>query len=715
MVEQILLSSSSFDGLREVGGFGQPLHTLYPQIRAVLASELEPDAAWLLAEPVVDRANNRIDWYTEGDPEDKSVALSDLPDEQRQPLRARIDDLLGRGRELAERYATAEEVRLNQLGAILRAVLAAPAETGVFLVNGRPVLTGWGFIPDRPWSEPTDSSGLAMASPESAEPLHNVVVPEIPLPKLVTTLSQPIPPVESSAESEFPVESPPPALPGAEWSKSSPPPSEPDSPKPPPLPPMPQTPLFAAVEAAASSPPVEEPPFEPEPVPVATALDPLPAGEPKPISPLRYVVVGSTGFWSVFALAVLLALGAAVFSHWRSPTPDQIAMVPAPSDVENSGGTLADALRAEAELRARLEQVLARLAERRSQCRLPAGTDAPAITASTQEQSGVNRGVVPPAEPRSAESRPHDAGAAPVAEAGGRTQLSVVAPDVGTRAVPDQAALPAGREIAPTIPGGNNAGQKPVAALPAVEPAAVQSGAVVGASKDTLETSITTAPATPGDAQPHKTAPASTDLNPPDDVHSPPVTAAPNPPAGKLPPARTLEEQLSGESSRSEPSPAQPLPSPAPVEPPPVKSEPTPEERREFDQRMSAAGAATGEITATLLWNSHGDLDLVVNCPTGQQLDYRNPAECGGTLDVDANTARDKLQDRPVENVFWPAGKATPGTYRIAVRYVPRKDEQAPRETSYQVRLSRGRQESVFKGMIRPGATVPVTSFTVER
>ncbi|HPE72725.1 MAG TPA: hypothetical protein PK018_11260, partial [Candidatus Competibacter sp.] len=83
MVEQILLSSSSFDGLREIGGFGQPLHALYPQIRAVLASELEPDAAWLLAEPVVDRANNRIDWYTEGDPEEQPVALNDLPEERR--------------------------------------------------------------------------------------------------------------------------------------------------------------------------------------------------------------------------------------------------------------------------------------------------------------------------------------------------------------------------------------------------------------------------------------------------------------------------------------------------------------------------------------------------------------------------------------------------------------------------------------------------------
>ena len=49
MIEQILLRSSSFDGVREIGGFGQPLPALYPQIRAVLASELEPDAGLLLA------------------------------------------------------------------------------------------------------------------------------------------------------------------------------------------------------------------------------------------------------------------------------------------------------------------------------------------------------------------------------------------------------------------------------------------------------------------------------------------------------------------------------------------------------------------------------------------------------------------------------------------------------------------------------------------
>ena len=93
MVEQILLSSGSFAGMRETGGFGQPLHALYPQIRAVLASELGSEAAALLAEPVVDRVNDRIDWYTEGDPDHPPAALGDLPEEQRQPLLAQVHDL----------------------------------------------------------------------------------------------------------------------------------------------------------------------------------------------------------------------------------------------------------------------------------------------------------------------------------------------------------------------------------------------------------------------------------------------------------------------------------------------------------------------------------------------------------------------------------------------------------------------------------------------
>ena len=173
---------------------------------------------------------------------------------------------------------------------------------------------------------------------------------------------------------------------------------------------------------------------------------------------------------------------------------------------------------------------------------------------------------------------------------------------------------------------------------------------------------------------------------------------------------RSLEEALTGRDSQ--PGPAAQIP---PLAVPPVKAEPTPEERREFADRMRATGATTGEITATLLWDGSSDLDLVVRCPSGQHLDYRNPAECGGTLDVDANTARGSLSERPVESAYWPAGKAGSGTYEITVRYTPRKDEQYLKETPFQVRLIQNGRESGYKGTIRPNSMVRVTTFDVRR
>lgn len=172
--------------------------------------------------------------------------------------------------------------------------------------------------------------------------------------------------------------------------------------------------------------------------------------------------------------------------------------------------------------------------------------------------------------------------------------------------------------------------------------------------------------------------------------------------------ARTLEEELGG----SQPSAVAP-PLAESASEPPVLAESTPEERQEFTSRLSATGAATGEITATLLWDGNADLDLVVRCPSGQTLDYLTPRGCGGTLDVDANAARDSLSEKPVENIFWPAGQTAPGAYKIAVRYEPRKDERNPQPVPFQVRLIRDSQEKVFKGTIRPRRILPIANFTV--
>jgi hypothetical protein len=359
MVEQILLSSGSFDGVRETGGFGQPLHALYPQIRAVLASELEPDAAWLLAEPVVDRANNRIDWYTEGDADRPPVALSELAEEQRRPILARVDELLGRGRELAERYAGSGDLRRVQLGAILKAVLNAPAETEVFLVEGRPVITGWGFSPDRPWETPGEPvSGPVVPPPIPAQPPRDVVVPEIAMPELATA------PPESTPAAELP-----PALESA--------------PEPGTLEPSPELLPEPASVAASDAPALDSSPIPPHPSPSDASPAPL---ESESASSLRYVVVGSRYFWSVVALAVLLVVMAAVWVVMEnsSPYPATGKTTGSPVSDAELDRALAEAQRVEAELQAQFEKLLVQLAERRGQCSLPAPDSAAAGSARIQ-------------------------------------------------------------------------------------------------------------------------------------------------------------------------------------------------------------------------------------------------------------------------------------------------------------------------------------------
>jgi hypothetical protein len=655
MIEQILLNSGSFDGVRETGGFGQPLHALYPQIRAVLASELEPDAAWLLAEPVVDRGNNRIDWYTQGDPDHKPAPLSELPDEQRRALLARVDNLLGRGRGLAERYVASDDSRRAQLGAILRAVLVTPAETEVFLVDGRPVITGWGFALDRPWEAPAGSVRRPIPSAEPVGPARDVAVPEIAIPELATAAPESTPLAESPGGTEQPVQSLPLPLPESATEPSEPPP---------------EPPATATEETTPPGAESESPP-EPEAAPVATVAGSPRVPEASPTSPLRYVVVGSGYFWGVVAVAILLVLLAAYWELGRERSSPPIAGETARSTVDMElDSALTQAQQDETALRVRLEQLLVQLAGRRGQCPLPTGSDAAA--------------VVP---------------------APGREDV------MGTIPTP----LASREELSPAIPAGNDSGgQEPAAAVSAADRVAIPSTPPSQESSGTLA-EVATAPPTLSPERRIPPAPATQPLptnvaNPLDVASPPPVASASRAPAGGEPPGRTLEEVLTGRESM----PTTPLRRQPPAELP-SKAEPTPEERQEFASRMSETGATTGEITATLLWNSQSDLDLVVRCPSGRQLDFRNPAECGGTLDVDANTARGSLSDRPVENAFWPAGKAGPGTYEIAVRYIPRKDEERPRETPFQVRLSRGGQESVFKGTIRPNAVVPITTFTVER
>jgi hypothetical protein len=90
--------------------------------------------------------------------------------------------------------------------------------------------------------------------------------------------------------------------------------------------------------------------------------------------------------------------------------------------------------------------------------------------------------------------------------------------------------------------------------------------------------------------------------------------------------------------------------------------------------------AGTGDIAFRLLWEGPADLDLYVISPLDEPIDFtRRVCESGGQLDVDCNAAPDRMCARPIENVFWPVGRAPSGEYRVWVQLanVPSGEEAA--------------------------------------
>jgi len=89
----------------------------------------------------------------------------------------------------------------------------------------------------------------------------------------------------------------------------------------------------------------------------------------------------------------------------------------------------------------------------------------------------------------------------------------------------------------------------------------------------------------------------------------------------------------------------------------------------------------TGDIAFRLYWQGEEDLDLHVQEPSGTAIYFQlRKAESGGELDVDCNSAPDRICRSPVENVFWPVGKAADGdyTYWVEVFEHPNAQPQIP-------------------------------------
>jgi Ca-activated chloride channel family protein len=122
----------------------------------------------------------------------------------------------------------------------------------------------------------------------------------------------------------------------------------------------------------------------------------------------------------------------------------------------------------------------------------------------------------------------------------------------------------------------------------------------------------------------------------------------------------------------------------------------------EFSARLGQAGAQSGDVRISLLWDNRNDLDLIVYPPTGGKIYYGSRRNGFGLLDVDMNVNGET--PKPVENVFWPAGKAPAGKYRVCVRYFGWKEKAASdRPSRYNVEIKNGAEYLSYSGVIESG------------
>ena len=158
-----LLISEPLQRYRALGLAGDPVWRAAGQLRAAIAARLSRAHADLLAIPEVDPTGRRIDWYAPFDGE--AHRLADVSEADRVQALEKVQAL---HRDLAQMADTMEAPDRSSaernFARLLRHALTAPGEETLFLVDGKPVMTFWGFTAD------ASLPGAFLASPPAAAP-----------------------------------------------------------------------------------------------------------------------------------------------------------------------------------------------------------------------------------------------------------------------------------------------------------------------------------------------------------------------------------------------------------------------------------------------------------------------------------------------------------------------------------------------------------------
>lgn len=121
----------------------------------------------------------------------------------------------------------------------------------------------------------------------------------------------------------------------------------------------------------------------------------------------------------------------------------------------------------------------------------------------------------------------------------------------------------------------------------------------------------------------------------------------------------------------------------------------------EFNRRLEREGAKSGDVQFSLMWSNVNDLDLHCVDPTGEKINYSNKKSAsGGELDVDMNVSEPRSTE-PVENIYWPAGEAPKGSYKVYVEHYRNHGGEDP--SSFVVGIKANGETREIRGSICSG------------
>lgn len=138
-----LLRSGNLDDFQAVGDNGQSVFDSALQIRETLRLRKQPLVDYL-AIPQRNDDGDRVDWYAPL--EGKATSWLAASDAQRKQARRLLESALASASALSQRCRQSDKTALAHFGALLEKALQFPAANHVWLVDGKPAITFWGFV-----------------------------------------------------------------------------------------------------------------------------------------------------------------------------------------------------------------------------------------------------------------------------------------------------------------------------------------------------------------------------------------------------------------------------------------------------------------------------------------------------------------------------------------------------------------------------------------